>query len=682
MSAEMRRALCPLVLAAFMTALIAPGTASAANTARILVHFDGHTGATAQKALVRRIEGRRVATVHGLGTAVITVPAGERDEALSLLRRQSGVGYAETDGTVHAFTVATDDPLLNSSSWQLANPLFPDAWSLTTGDPSVVVAVVDTGVQADHPDLAGKVTSGYDFVNNDTDASDDNGHGTAVAGIIAAQTDNDIGISGVCWACEIMPVKVLRQDGYGTDAAVANGIVWAADHGADVINLSLGGNDDSQTLARAVTYAEGKGVVVVAAAGNFNSDSETYPAAYSGVISVGAVKQDGARYSDADWGPGLGSNYGAWVMVDAPGCTYTTHLGSAYYEYGSYFCGTSAAAPFVSGLAGLARSYDSSASGASVASAIEQSAQHLPSGNSAHGLIDADCTLLTLTSANTCPIASFTPSATTGTAPLTVSFTNTSTNTSSYDWAFGDGTTAADASPTHTFTTAGTYTVTLVASNGSSSRVANATIIVAQPLPIASFTMSKTFGRAPLEVSFENTSSNATAFVWTFGDGSPASSEESPLHIFTEAGAFTVTLTATGPGGSATTSQTITVSKPLPDLAATLTREASRSTKGRRLYRLSARLRNRGEAADAGVKATITLPAGASFASIRSGGLRCTRTRRRATCSLRALEAGGAKRISFTVRVAKKVKGSAKVAISGKGTEVSRANNVARANIR
>ena len=672
----MRVKLCVLTLTALVALPLSPRTASAAKTARILVHFDKHTGAASEKGLIGRIDGRRVTTVRRLGTAIVRVPAAEKNRALSLLRRQPGVTYAEADGIVHAFAVTVNDPLLNSSDWPLANPFFPDAWSLTTGDSNVVVAVADSGVQADHPDLSGRVTPGYDFVNNDSNPADDEGHGTAVAGIIAAQGNNGIGIAGVCWKCKIMPVKVLDSTGEGTDSGVASGITWAVDHGADVINMSLGGTGVSQTLAGAVSYALARGVVVVAAAGNDDTTTLNYPAAYDGVISVGAVKEDGTRYSSADWGAGQGSNYGPWVKVAAPGCTNSTALGSSY----AGFCGTSAATPFVAGLAGLARSYNLSATSSSIVSAIENNTTALPAGDFANGLINAPAALANISPALAGPVASFTSSVLSGTAPLSVSFANTSTNATSFAWSFGDGTSSTASSPTHTFTAEGSYNVTLVASNGSSSRLASATINVAAPVPVASFTMSPSSGRVPLSVSFTNSSLNAGSYLWSFGDSSAHSIEASPTHTFTRAGTYTVTLTATGPGGQATARKAITVAKPLPDLSVGLARKASKMNSGHRLSSFVVRLRNRGGTADGGVKITIALPSGSSFASVSTGGRRCTRTRRRATCSFGTLSAGRSATLSFVARIT--TRANVRATISGKSAETSLANNVASAKTR
>lgn len=666
----MQRKLFLLVSLALVAPFALPQTAAAAKTARILVHFGKHTGAARQEALVRRVEGQRLATVHRLGTAVVRVPAAEKRRALALLRRQSGVSYAEADGIVHASALPINDPYSISGSsplWPLANPLFPDAWDLTTGVSSVIVAVVDSGVQSGLPDL-GTLTAGYDYVNGDSDPADDNGHGTSVAGIIAAQGNNGIGIAGVCWKCEIMPVKVLNSHGSGTDSWVASGIIWAVDHGADVINMSLGGPDSSTTLQDAVDYALANGVVVVAAAGNDGTTALNYPAAYSGVISVGAVDASNTGYT---W-----SNHGSWVQVDAPGLTTSTGLNGSYVS----FEGTSAATPFVSGLAGLARSYNSSASASSVVSAIEQSAQLLTSGNSVHGLIDAECTLQFVTSVSTCVTASFSSSVLSGTAPLSVAFSNASTNATSYSWSFGDGTTSTDSSPTHTFTAAGSYEVTLEASNAWKNRLARTTITVAAPAPVASFSASKSSGRAPLSVSFSSKSSNITSYLWSFGDGSAGSNEASPTHTFKKAGTFTVTLTATGPGGTATATRTIKVSKPLPDLALSLSRKASRLQSGYRLSSFVVRLKNRGGAADGRVTVTIRLPGGASFTSVSSRGRKCTWTGRRAVCSFGTLAAGKSAKLSFAARVSRRA--SVKATAAGRGTETSLANNVARARTR
>jgi thermitase len=206
----------------------------------------------------------------------------------------------------------------------------------------VWIAIVDTGVQYDHPDLSGKVYLGYNFVDGNWDPYDLNGHGTHCAGIAAAVTDNGIGIAGMAPNASILAVKVLDANGSGTLDNVASGIEYAADAGANVISLSLGGPSGSTTLQNAVDYAWNKGAVLVAAAGNNGSSAPTYPAYYSNVISVAATDSNDNKPS---W-----SNYGSWVDVAAPGVNiYSTYPTNRY----AYLSGTSMATPHVSGLAAL-----------------------------------------------------------------------------------------------------------------------------------------------------------------------------------------------------------------------------------------------------------------------------------------------------------------------------------------
>jgi subtilisin family serine protease len=196
-----------------------------------------------------------------------------------------------------------------------------------------------------------------------------------VAGVIAARAGNGIGVTGACAACTIMPVKVLDSSGSGTAAAMANGIRWATDHGANIINLSLvlSGNDPS--VAEAIAYAHDHGLLVVAAAGNASNDAQTFPASYPGVLSVAATDSGDRAYS---W-----TTFGSWVSVAAPGCSMSTAPGGAFAE----FCGTSAAAPLVAGLAGLAMS-TGRPTAADVGAALQRTALPLP-GTVGAGRVDA-----------------------------------------------------------------------------------------------------------------------------------------------------------------------------------------------------------------------------------------------------------------------------------------------------
>jgi subtilisin family serine protease len=259
----------------------------------------------------------------------------------------------------------------------------PGAWDGARGSSSVLIAVLDTGVDFGHADLRGAAVAGYDFVNGDSNPADDQGHGTAAAGVLAARTNNTVGLAGMCWTCSLMSVKVLDAKGSGSTSTIARGIVWAADHGARVISMSLGGPAGTQTLADAVEYAAGKGVVIVAAAGNSGASTPFYPAAYPAVLSVGGTNSSDRRY---EW-----SNYGSWVRVAAPGCNVSPLRGGGY----GTFCGTSSATPVVAGVAGLALSARPRATKAEIEQAIKNAATPI-GGAVRHGRIDAARTLAAL----------------------------------------------------------------------------------------------------------------------------------------------------------------------------------------------------------------------------------------------------------------------------------------------
>lgn len=250
------------------------------------------------------------------------------------------VKYAEPNFRRYASAVP-NDPLFNLQ-YGLPQIDAPDAWNLTVGQPGSIVAVVDTGVMSNHPDLAGKLLNGYNFVDNNSNWNDDNGHGTHVAGIAAAITNNGIGVAGTAPLNRILPVKSLNADGYGTIETLARGIVYAADQGASVINMSFGSAAYSSLEEEACNYALSKGSVLVAAAGNAGTTAPQYPAYLNSVLSVAATDENDQK---ADF-----STYGQWVEVAAPGVDILSTYNNGGYEYES---GTSMSAPFVSGLAGL-----------------------------------------------------------------------------------------------------------------------------------------------------------------------------------------------------------------------------------------------------------------------------------------------------------------------------------------
>ncbi len=262
------------------------------------------------------------------------------------------------------------------------------AWHITRGSAEIKIAVLDSGIELEHPDLQANLVAGYDAIARDSVANDDNlygmgGHGTAAAGIIAAVADNGIGLSGLAPNCKLMPIRVFDENATD-DLALAAGIRAAVDLGADVLNNSWGGGSPSAVITEAIKYARargrnGRGCVLVFSAGNMGTGSIIYPASLAHVIAVGASnmfdekKSAASRDGQLKWG----SNYGEGLAVVAPTLVYTTDLaGNAGYskdDYYAAFDGTSAAAPHVAGLAGLLLSLNPSLTASEVQSLIEAS---------------------------------------------------------------------------------------------------------------------------------------------------------------------------------------------------------------------------------------------------------------------------------------------------------------------
>ena len=432
-----------------------PSAASAYAPGHVLVSFTPGTSASEQSALVRANGARAIGSIADLRTVVLSVPVGAEQHVVDALQKSDKVRYAERDGLATATTTPNDTYW--SQQWGLSKINAPTAWDTTTGSSSVIVADLDTGINYSHPDLQGKTVPGYDFINNDGDPTDDSGHGTGTAAIIAANSNNGLGVAGLCWQCSLMPVKVLNASASGTYSALASGITWATDHGARVINMSLGGTTASSSLQSAVQYALDHGVVLVAASGNYGSTAPFYPAYYDGVISVAGTTSSDSLYS---W-----SDYGSWVSVAAPGCDYTASLSG----YTSSFCGTSASAPVVSGLAALLASADPTETGAGITNVIQSSS--VPIGSQvAYGRVDAAAALSALGSAPApapAPAPTTSPSPSPSATPTTSSTTFTGSTTQkslidSYSISTGTGSLTA----TLTFTRTSSMTVQLVSSDG------------------------------------------------------------------------------------------------------------------------------------------------------------------------------------------------------------------------
>lgn len=256
--------------------------------------------------------------------------------------------FAEPDGAVEAAFIPNDPDTIDQHKVYTPELLKLFAsWEYTTGNKDIVIAVVDSGVDQNHPEFAGRLLPGYDFVQNDSDPADENGHGTHVAGVLGAALNNGIGIAGICGNCALLPVRVLNAHNTGSWAGVAQGVTFAVDHGARVIVLSLGSTAFSQTMKDAIDYAQAHGVLVVAAAGNINSRDAFYPAAFANVLGVGATTRQDQKWPF--------SNYAQNVKIVAPGeSIYSTYWNNDHNPH-TYqtLSGTSMAAPHVAGLAGL-----------------------------------------------------------------------------------------------------------------------------------------------------------------------------------------------------------------------------------------------------------------------------------------------------------------------------------------
>jgi subtilisin family serine protease len=363
----------------------------------VLIRFRRRTSRLAIDNCIQTANALIEAEISKLTVVRVRIPQGKVAETITTLLACPGIRYAEPNYKAYIADTIPSDPNWNVQ-YGLINIRAPQGWDLSTGSSSVTIAVVDTGVDFGHLDLASKIVPGYDFVNNDAIAQDDNGHGTHVSGIAAAISNNGLGISGVSWGAHIMPVKVLNAGGNGTFANVAAGIVWATDHGAQVINLSLGGSNPSQVLQDAVNYADSNGVVLVAASGNSGSNFVLYPARYPQVIAVGATDSSNAHTGF--------SNYGPQVDLSAPGTSiYSTVIGG----YG-YLSGTSMSAPFVSGLAAILRGIPGNSSPGVIALEMESTALDLGAPGIddvyGYGLIQMDAAIRAVLSV---PTQTFTP---------------------------------------------------------------------------------------------------------------------------------------------------------------------------------------------------------------------------------------------------------------------------------
>lgn len=442
-----------------VSAEAAPAPPADAIPGQVVVRFTDGTASTARAQVQDAVGATEVARIDALDLHVLQVPEHAMEPALQGLRRNPHVAYAERDRVVEVHAELVPNDYWYDAQWALPHVNAPKAWGLTTGSTDVRIAVLDTGVSR-VAELDSKLLPGWNAMDGSTTVTDTHGHGTMSAGVAASETNNTDGVASLGFDSSILPVKVM-ETGSGAMSDLTAGIVWAADHGADVINMSLSGSSGPSSLHDAVKYAVERDVVLVAAAGNNGDTTPRYPAAFPEVIGVAGTDSADTLYS---W-----SNYGAWVDVAAPGFNRAMTKDGTISSY----AGTSSATPVVAGLAALAAA--TGASAPDIRQAIQVGA--VPLDVVAHGRVDAHATLLELPAgdgsttsepepknepANTAPTADLQASCT----DLACTFdgagsTDSDGTISGYLWDLGDGTSAAGATVSHTYAAGGSYTVAL-----------------------------------------------------------------------------------------------------------------------------------------------------------------------------------------------------------------------------
>jgi len=331
---------------------------------RVLVKFRSDILPDHARQIIAALGARDAGEIANIGVHVLDLPYQASETAfVQAFEARPEVEFAELDQILTVQQLIPNDPLYFSDwSWSLPKVAAPDAWSTTTGSSNVTIAILDTGVDGTHEDLISQMVPGWNIYNNNSDTHDVHGHGTAVAGTAAASGNNGVGVASVCWGCRIMPVRISDNYGLATYSDIASGLVWAADHGARVANISYNVTDSS-TVSRSASYFQKKGGVVTVASGNDGTFDNTQDNPY--MLTVGATDSADNLYS---W-----SNTGNNVDLVAPGFVYSTMVGGGY----TVGQGTSVAAPIVAGAAGLLFSLDPSLTPAQVQDILRQTADDL-----------------------------------------------------------------------------------------------------------------------------------------------------------------------------------------------------------------------------------------------------------------------------------------------------------------
>jgi thermitase len=354
-----------------LIALVARGAVAQIDQAvpdEIVVKPIAHLSEEAVQAIFAVHGATEVDSIPQLDIRVLQVPAAKRDRILAALSRNPNIEFAELNAIAAAGAITNDPYVTNGSEWHLWKTQAIDAWGITSGNASTIIAIVDTGVAPNLADLAGKVLPGYNFYANTTDTIDDYGHGTAVAGTAAAQGNNGIGVAGVAWSASILPIKISDPTGYATYSNMAKGLTYAVDHSARVINISFYGSSSSSTLQSAADYVWNHNGVIFACAGNAGTSAPQYPAGCKSVIAVSAVEYDDVI---ATW-----SSYGSSLSLSAPGIgIWTTSRDGTYGGWS----GTSFSSPIAAGVAALLVAYNPQLTNARIVELLESQSDDLGS---------------------------------------------------------------------------------------------------------------------------------------------------------------------------------------------------------------------------------------------------------------------------------------------------------------
>ena len=327
---------------------------------RLLVRFNPKTSRHQAHGLVSDAGAQTSSELEQLNVHIVDLPQGADEAAYveSFMTRPE-VLSVELDRLIPAEELNPNDPLFTWYEWHLRKISAPAAWDTTTGSGSLIIAILDTGVNEAHEDLAGKLVPGWNVYDNNADTRDTYGHGTKVAGSATASTNNSVGVASVAWNSLIMPIRISDPGGYASYSTIASGLQWAADHGARVANVSFAATTSS-TVTTAAQYFQSKGGVVVMAAGNYSSFDRAADNPY--ILTVSASDPNDALYS---W-----SNTGNNIDLAAPGSVYTTTADGGYAPAD----GTSFSAPVVAGVAALVMSTNPNLSASQVQEVLQRSA--------------------------------------------------------------------------------------------------------------------------------------------------------------------------------------------------------------------------------------------------------------------------------------------------------------------